>query len=154
MLQDRIFLHDIAFWNEFNVQRTISHEINLLWINLWAMGSSYNGINVGYLRILLSFIMVFCHCYITQLSFLLKLPDSHTLDLHGSIVSLPGRIPLILSLPELLRAVTVLVIPGLGISFIAYSIREETICSSNCDVDDEVKLKIYGKKPAMISISM
>ena len=85
---------------------------------------------------------IYRHCYITQLSFLLKLPDSHTLDLHGSIVSLPGRIPLILSLPELLRAVTVLVIPGLGISFIAYSIREETICSTNRDVDDEVKLKI------------
>ena len=89
---------------------------------------------------------IYRHCYITQLSFLLKLPDSHTLDLHGSIVSLPGRIPLILSLPELLRAVTVLVIPGLGISFIAYSIREETICSTNRDVDDEVKLKICGKE--------
>ena len=86
--------------------------------------------------------------------FLLKLPDSHTLNLHGSIVSLPGRIPLILSLPELLRAITVLVIPGLGISFIAYSIREETICSTNCDVDDEVKLKNVVKNPAMISISM
>ena len=89
---------------------------------------------------------IYCHCYITQLSFLLKLPDSHTLDLHGSIISLPGRIPFILSLPELLRAVAVLVIPGLGISFIAYSIREETICSSNCDVDDEVKLKICSKE--------
>lgn len=85
--------------------------------------------------------------HIYQIYSLFKLPYFDALYLHSSIIPLPCRVPLILGIPELLRPVAVLIIPGFRVASITYPIREESIRPTNSHINNEVKLKCRKKWP-------
>ena len=65
-----------------------------------------------------------------------QLPCTDIIDFHGCLLTMPGGVPLILSIPEFLHGCWGGIIPGLLRDF-----REIPIGASNSNIQNEVKLK-------------